>query len=78
MLLLELGDKAGTQPMPAVLHRSERVAADCLLHGAAASLLSWKLMTELTGPGLCTRGAAEVLQCYAEASHGEQKLFCPF
>lgn len=78
MLLLELGDKAGTQPVPAVLHRGEGVAADCLLHSAAASLLSWKLVTQLTGSGLCTQGATEVLQCCAEASHEEQKLFCPF
>lgn len=40
LLLLEVGDKAGTQPMPAVLHRSEGVAADSLLPAWCCSFFS--------------------------------------
>lgn len=45
---------------------------------AAASPLSWNLSAELSGFWAEQPRAAEVLQGWAEASHGEQKLFCPF
>lgn len=45
---------------------------------AVASPLSWKFSAQLSGFWAVHLRVAEVQQGWAEASHREQKLFCPF